>query len=290
MGQFSWPPNSPRGSTISLRCPHIQPPRACMSSFNNLDMLLMRWWMSSWGTWLLEQYVMSQRCSIGLMSGEQVVKWIASMSPSSRTCWPPPAAGGWALLWNDSNTQQQSALLSFLLARLLSFTLHNTRRWEGELATAKTKQAPSSIIPVVCPQMRFPKCPTSSQTCSTIRFLQCRKRFYTLESWEKKKEKTTLRHHLMMLQWTDTNTRRHGKRTGNDSYYRRRQKMSYLMTTAEMYKTWSFWLHCNYFMLYAFFCFFFHIIHRLKNAGGGGCLNEHSGVNNTNHIQFLDGK
>lgn len=90
------------GVTISLKPrshvpdqPQPQPPPACRSSVNTLDVLLMTRRMFSWGTCLLQQHVTSQRRSIG---------FTASMSPSSRPCWPPPAAGGWAggwaLLWN----------------------------------------------------------------------------------------------------------------------------------------------------------------------------------------------
>lgn len=37
------------------------------------------------------------------------------------------------------------------------FPLHNICRWAEMFATAKTKQAPSSIFSIVCPQMLFPK-------------------------------------------------------------------------------------------------------------------------------------
>lgn len=77
----------------------------------------------------------------------------------------------------------------------------------------------------------------------------------------------------MMLQWTDTTAETQGD-------MEREQEMTHITEddkkwatwwlTAKMYKTWSFWLHGNYFILYALWVFSPHVIHRIKNALKGG--------------------
>lgn len=127
MGQLSWPPNSPRGSTICLKPrPHVSEYTASSCLYQILEQ---SGHAPDGMTDVLLGDVVAGTIFFWVMSGEQVGKWIASLSPSSRTCWPPPATGGWALLWNNQNTEQQSALLSRLLDHLLRFTLYNTRRW-----------------------------------------------------------------------------------------------------------------------------------------------------------------
>lgn len=107
MGQLSRPPNSPTGGWPFLWNPgHVSEVAIASSCLYEQsghapdEMMDVLWGdVVCWdNTWCLK------RCSIGFMSGEQVEKWIASMSPSSRTCRPPPTTGGWTFLWNDRNT------------------------------------------------------------------------------------------------------------------------------------------------------------------------------------------
>lgn len=94
----------------------------------------------------------------------------------------------------------------------------------------------------------------------------------------------------MMLQWTDTIAETQGDMA-------REQEMTHITEDDRKWATWWLQQKCTrheasgYIATTLCFFFSFHTIHRIKNAlKKGGGLNEHSGVNNTNHIQFLDGK
>lgn len=193
MGQLSWAPNSPTGgdhfcesqatcvrSWIASLCLYELLEQSGRVPDEMMDVLLGgRGDVVCWNnTWRLRGARLDSRLT------NRLGKWIAWAPPSSRTCWPPSShrrlsTAGWALLGNGSNTEQQSALLSLLLARLLRVSLRNIRRWAEMFAAAKTKPAPPAPAFLLCVSTNacFSKCPTSWQTCWTIRSLQCKTRF-----------------------------------------------------------------------------------------------------------------
>lgn len=171
----------------------------------------------------VEQYMTSQRCSIGLMSGEQEEEWIQDLlTPSSHMrdehCYeitgrpgPTAAASGPARLPGFP-----SAILRKQRGKQSSFYLSSTRflptrltSWVGALsspASGMIKQQHTTFDPSLG------------------------------ERRKKEKNNFVPSFNDVKVNWYNCrNTRRQGKRTGNDSYYRRRQKMSYLMTIAKMY-------------------------------------------------------
>lgn len=107
---------------------------------------------------------------------EQAGEWIVSTSPSSRTCWPlqPQEAEHCYETTGTQRSNLRCCPSSWPVSRVFPSTTFVGK--QGCLQQLKQNK-PRTSISIVRPQMLFPKCPTSSQTCSTIRSLQRKTRF-----------------------------------------------------------------------------------------------------------------
>lgn len=104
-------------------------------------------------------------------------------------------------------TQQHvppSALVDILFSRIRNnkITTHNLCSGAGMSATTKAKQSPQ-LKHFYCVSTNM--CPTASSTRLTMRSVRCKTGSWP-ELWKEKNGKTTLCHHLMMLQWTGDTT------------------------------------------------------------------------------------